>query len=120
VRFGDHCYQTAMSTDSDIQSNADACVAKGADLWYPESSLEMNFVAAKFPSTSKVYHLGIDQISKTDGRIVYADYSMGTGVPFFSGNINCFKNIVICFKFRFHVGNKRKFFVIFSSPIVSP
>ncbi len=74
-----------MSTDSDILSNADACVAKGADLWFPESSLEMNFVAAKFPSPSNVYHLGINQISKVDGRIVYADNSIGTGVPFFSG-----------------------------------
>ena len=74
-----------MSADSDIWSNADACLAKGADLWFPESSLEMTFVAANFPSPNKVYHLGIDQFSKTDGRIVYSDNSQGTGVPFFSG-----------------------------------
>ena len=89
-----------MSTDSDIQSNADTCVANGADLWFPESSLEMNFVAAKFPSTSNLYHLGIDQFSKIDGRIVYADYSMGTGVPFFSGIKSCSK---MCLEFQFHV-----------------
>jgi hypothetical protein len=75
-----------MSTDSDIRSSADACVAKGADLWFPETSLEMSFVVANFPSPNNVYHLGIDQFSKLDGRIVYSDNSVGTGVPFYSGN----------------------------------
>jgi hypothetical protein len=52
MRFGDHCYQKASDVDDSILANADACIAKGSNLWYPETSEEMTFVAANFPSSS--------------------------------------------------------------------
>ena len=53
-----------MAGDSDVLSNADACLAKGSNLWFPETGLEMVFVAANFPSPNSTYQLGIDQVQK--------------------------------------------------------
>jgi len=47
-------------------------------------SIEMMFVATNFPTTSKLYHLGINQYTDING-IFYSDNSFGVGLPFYTG-----------------------------------
>ena len=83
VRYGDHCYQASLSTETDIITNSETCLNMMSFLWFPETSLEMTFVAANFPTTTSKYHLGITQYHSTYG-IFHSDNSFGTGVPFYT------------------------------------
>jgi hypothetical protein len=58
TRHGDSCYFEASASAGDILTNADTCLDMGAFLWFPETSLEMVFVATNFPTPSNLYHLG--------------------------------------------------------------
>jgi len=84
VRYGDNCYQRSGSSDSDIFSNANSCLDKTANLWSPETSNEVTFITATFPSTSGFYHLGIEQYIFGKG-VYYSDNSFGVGLPFYTG-----------------------------------
>ncbi len=84
VRYGDNCYQRSGSSDSDIFTNANSCLDKMASLWSPETSNEVTFVTTTFPSTSGIYHLGIEQYIFGKG-VYHSDHSYGVGLPFYTG-----------------------------------
>jgi hypothetical protein len=54
-----------------------------SSLWFPETNLEMSFVASTYPTSSNLYHLGIYQYKELNG-IFYSDNSFGVGIPFYT------------------------------------
>ena len=84
TRFGDSCYDQLPDNSSDIITNADGCMEKGGLLWFPENSLEIQFILKALPS-GEPYHLGYKNFSKNWG-ITFLDGSQSPGIPFFSRN----------------------------------
>ena len=84
-RYGDRCYQRALTEENDILSNYDSCEDLESHLWTPETSNEITFVKNAFPPVNTAYHLGIIQYVFEKG-LHYADNSYGVGVPFYTGD----------------------------------
>jgi hypothetical protein len=82
VRYGDKCFEKALSSDDSVLNNLDVCADKMSTLWSPETSNEVAFVMATFPSA--LYHVGIEQFVFGKGMF-NSDNSFGVGVPFFTG-----------------------------------
>ena len=67
----------------------DSCGDVGASLWSPETSNEIAFVKSTYPSSSRFYHLGIEQYVHTKG-VIFSDNSFGVGLPFYTGNTKAY------------------------------
>lgn len=84
IRFGDSCYDQLPDNSSTITANADDCMEKGGLLWFPETSLELQFISKSFPvSPGEKYHLGYKNFSYNWG-ISFLDGSHSPGIPFYS------------------------------------
>lgn len=77
VRFGDDCYGLAAGGGplASAADAADACLARGMDLWRPAAAEEAAFAAGAFPQLLPATHVGLRRLSSGGGALG-ADYSV--------------------------------------------
>ena len=79
TRFGDGCFKADQAT---MQMDAqDRCLRMGANLWYPETRHELQWVSRIVGAGSEFFHIGFRSYHHKKGFLL-SDYSKILGIPF--------------------------------------